>query len=146
MKIRDRIKTPLGLAIIAALAIGVLVLGGIVVNRLFFAPGAAKVERAQDKADAGGARVQAENARDGIATGDRIIERNHEIERITRENTVRIMAAPGAGVAADPGFAPAWRSALCLRDAYRDSAACVGMSDPVALVGDTAYPAGADPR
>lgn len=133
----------LGLALLLGLGLGTAT--AIVAYRALWAPGEAKRAAVQAKAEVGGAKVQAENAKDAVALGDRVIERNNRIERITRENTVRIMAAPGASVAADPGLADAWVSALCLRDAYRGASACRGLSEPLALVNDDGHAAGANP-
>lgn len=113
----------------AALAIGLLVAGGIIIYRVFYAPKHAAEKLQAAKVETATAKVQTEIAKDAVAVNQRQIERVRTIERITHENTVRIMAAPGADNPIASAVDRAFIDALCLRrEATRSDPACTGLS------------------
>ncbi|WP_310496503.1 hypothetical protein [Sandarakinorhabdus sp.] len=121
-----------GAVVGALMALGIV---GFVFDRLFLAPGRAKQAAIQFKADVGGAEAQAAAAKDAVATGERIERVRETIERTTRENTIRIMAAPGAGDPVPAAVAVELDRALGLRNAYQGHGASQRVPDPAAGVG-----------
>lgn len=133
----------LALRLVALVA--ALLLLWFVVDRLFIAPGRHKAEVAQLGTEIKASQAVTETAKDATATGAEIQIVRDRIERITRENTVRIMAAPGASAAVTPEFDAAWLAAVCVRDANQHDPACDAMPRPAAGDGDGADTGRADP-
>ena len=113
---------------------------GVVVWLVFVRPAHDRQAAAQARAEAGAAHGQAETAKDAVATAERVQIVHDRIERITHDNTTRIMAAPGAAEAVPSAVAIELHNALCLRDAYRGDPACNGLPDSAAQVGDRTDP------
>lgn len=126
----------------AVLAAGLLWFVG---DRLFFAPARHKAEVAQLATTVKASAAVTETAKDATATGTEIQIVRDRIERITRENTVRIMAAPGASAAVTPEFDAAWLAAVCVRDANQHDPACDAVPRSAAGNGDGADAGRADP-
>ena len=89
----------------------------------------ARTEAATARVDAGMAGVQAGNAKDAVAATIDQGQRQTIIREITRENTIRIEAAPGAGDAVPPAVWREFLGAVCLRrEATRSDPACAKLS------------------
>ena len=125
--------------------VAALLLLWFVVDRLFIAPGRHKAEVAQLGTEIKSSAAVTETAKDATTTGAEIQIVRDRIERITRENTVRIMAAPGASAAVTPEFDAAWLAAVCVRDANQHDPACDALPRSVASDGDGADAGRADP-
>lgn len=143
MKAADLVKRNpwvlLGLGLVA------LAIVGTVVWWLFFRPGQLKEEAATAKVGQAAAAAQAGAAVDAVATGDRLRETHERIERITRENTIRIMEAPGAASTVPAPVHDAWLRALCLRHAHQSDPACQRLPQPAAGLGAAADTGRPDP-
>ena len=100
----------------------VIVAAGLLV-RCASAPDRARARAAGDAAELAGAHARsAVDAAGAIAAQ---AGRNAATDKLTRENADAIRSVPGAGQVLDPDLNRAGLDALCLRDAYRASPACV---------------------
>ncbi len=108
-------------------------------------PVSAQKEAAAAKVEARGAENIAVAAKDATTTGDRVQVLHDRIERITHENTTRILAAPGAAAPVPAAVGDAWLRAICLRNAHQRDPACAGLHDAAAQVGDGADAGGSPP-
>jgi len=97
----------------------------------FIRPDKLQDEAIAARVDGAAAGVQSENAQAAVdATADKV-ERQIVTERITRENTIRIMAAPGAQDPIPPAVDERLLYALCLRrEATQSDPACANVSEP----------------
>lgn len=112
------------------------VLAGLLILALLFGgwwvltePGRQRARAAQAGADAITAQAGQKAAGDAVGV---VVERGKaedQIDRTTKDNRDAILSAPGANQAVDTGVHDAGRRALCLRDAYRSSAACKRLLD-----------------
>jgi hypothetical protein len=117
------------IALAAVLVLALIVAGGVVIYRVFYAPERAAEKVQTAKVETATAKVQTEIAKDAVAVNQRQVERVRTIERITHENSVRIMAAPGADNPIAPAVDREFLAALCLRrQATRADPACAGLS------------------
>lgn len=118
---------PARLIVYAVLGLIAAIVVGFLIWWFFVHPAHQKAALAQSHVETKAAEAVVEKAKDAQATGDRVQIVHDTIERITRENTTRIMSAQGAGDPLPPAVDSAWIAGLCLRAGARGQSAC----DPV---------------
>ncbi len=131
MTIRTRVEDATGLSaarlvIYAVAALVALGLAWFVIDRLFLAPGRAREAAATAKVERKVGETAVATGKDALATTERVIERNTRVETLTRENTTRILAAPGANDTIPAAVDAAWLASICARDGRGDDPQCIG--------------------
>jgi len=95
---------------------------------LFIAPRKAREAAAAAKVERRVGETAVATGKDALATTERVIERNTRVERLTRENTTRILAAPGANDTIPAAVDAAWLASICARDGRAVDPACEGLA------------------
>lgn len=126
MKLAQLVPAARGARIVLGLVLAAVVLGLLWfgIDRVFYAPGRAKVAVAAAKSDAIVATGESNKAADARAVTESIHEITRTIERQTITNERTIRAAQGAGDLVGIDVDRAGRAALCLRKAYVDAPVC----------------------